>query len=57
MLRDLAPYLVVSVLISAVGGGLYGASVIGVLAVYGLIIVASVISLVGYLRWDLRHYG
>ena len=57
MLRELAPYLVVSVLISAVGGGLYGAAVIGVPALYGLILVASVISLIGYARWDLRHYG
>jgi hypothetical protein len=57
MLRDLTPYLVVSVLISGAGGGLYGAAVIGVPAVYGLIAVASVISLIGYVRWDLRHYG
>ena len=57
MFRDLAPYLVVSVLISGVGGGLYGAAVFGVPALYGLIIVAGVISLIGYVRWDLRHYG
>jgi hypothetical protein len=57
MLRDLALYLAVSFVISAVAGGLYGAAVIGVPALYCLIIVAGAISLVGYLRWDLRHYG
>jgi hypothetical protein len=57
MLRELAPYLAVSLVISVVAGGLYGLAVIGVAAVYGLIILAGVVSLAGYLRWDLRHYG
>jgi hypothetical protein len=41
MLRDLARYLAVSFVISAIAGGLYRAAVIGVLAVYGRIIVAG----------------
>ena len=57
MIWALLPYLIPSCVLSAAAGGLYGAGVFGVPAVYGLIIVASVISLVGYLRWDLRHYG
>ena len=57
MLRELAPYLAVSFLIAVAAGGLYGAAVIGVLPVYGLIIGAGVIGMVGYVRWDLRHYG
>jgi hypothetical protein len=57
MLRELAPYLAVSLVISVVAGCLYGGAVIGVPAVFGLIIVAGVISLAGYVRWDLRHYG
>ena len=57
MIRALAPYLAVSLLFSAVSGGLYGAAVIGVPALYGLILLGSVVSLVGYVRWDLRHYG
>jgi hypothetical protein len=57
MLRDLARFLAVSLLIAGAAGWLYGAAVIGVLPVYGLIIVAGVISMVGYVRWDLRHFG
>jgi hypothetical protein len=57
MIRALRPYLAVSLLLSAVGGGLYGAAVIGVPALYGLLLLAGVISMVGYIRWDVRHYG
>ena len=57
MIRATAPYLVVSLLLSAVAGGLYGAGLIGILAIYAVLIVASVVSLVGYVRWDERHYG
>jgi hypothetical protein len=57
MIRALRPYLAVSLLLSAVGGGLYGVAVIGVPALYGLLLLAGVISMVGYIRWDVRHYG
>ncbi|MGZ8702768.1 MAG: hypothetical protein ACXWZY_10835 [Gaiellaceae bacterium] len=55
--RALLPYLAVSCTLSAAGGGIYDAGLIGVPALYGLLILASVISLVGYARWDERHYG
>lgn len=57
MIRALAPYLAVSLLLSAGAGGLYGAGLIGVLEIYAVLILASVLSLVGYVRWDERHYG
>lgn len=52
-----AAYLVVSCTLSAAAGGIYGAGLIGVPALDGMLLVAGVVSLVGYAPWDERHYG
>jgi hypothetical protein len=57
VLRALWPYLIVSYAISGVGGLLYDGGDIGVPATYGLLILAIIVSLVGYERWDKQHYG
>jgi len=57
MVRVLAPYLIVSLLLTAGAAGVYGAGLIEVPALYGVMAVAIVVSLVGYVRWDLRHHA
>jgi hypothetical protein len=57
MLRSLAPYLAVALVVAALTGYGYGAGAIGVLGVYGLVLVAGLVSLVGYVRWDERHHA
>jgi hypothetical protein len=57
MVRVLLRYLIPSRLLSAAAGRLYGAGVFGVPALYGCLALASVVSIVGYVRWDERHYG
>ena len=56
MLRALGPYLIVGVIVTAAGGWLYGGGVIGVPATFGLMVLASLVVGIGYLRWDERHY-
>jgi hypothetical protein len=55
VIRALAPYLIASLALSAVAGGLYGAALIEVPALYAFMAIAIVVSLVGYVRWDERH--
>ena len=38
-------------------GGVYGAGAIGVPALYGLLTIALIVSLVGYVRWDERRHS
>jgi hypothetical protein len=57
MVRPLAPYLLVSLVLSAGAGGFYGAGLSEVPALYGLMAIAFVISLFGYVRWDERHHA
>jgi hypothetical protein len=55
MLRGLSSYLLLALAIGAAGGAAYGAGLIGVLAVYGTILAAVLVGLIGYVRWDERH--
>jgi hypothetical protein len=57
MLRSLAPYLAVALALPAAGGAGYGSGALGVPLLYLVIIVASVVALVGYVRWDERHFS
>jgi hypothetical protein len=57
MLRAVAPYVAVALMICAVGGIAYGSGLIGVLGAYGVILLAGVVGLVGYVRWDDRHHA
>ena len=57
MLRSLAPYLAVGLVLAAASGVAYGAGVIGVLGVYALLLLAGLGGLVGYVRWDDRHHA
>jgi hypothetical protein len=57
MVRPLAPYLLVSLVLSAGAGGFYGAGLSEVPALYGVMAIAFVISLFGYVRWDERHHA
>jgi hypothetical protein len=57
MLRSVAPYHAVALILAAAGGAAYGAGAIGVPALYLVVLVAGVVAMVGYVRWDLRHYG
>jgi len=53
MTRAVAPYFI----LSGAAGGVYGAGLIGVPALYGAILIAGLITLVGYARWDERHHA
>lgn len=56
MIRALAPYLVVSLTTNAAAGGSDGAGLMGARApLYGLLMLASIIGLVAYVRWDERQ--
>lgn len=57
MLRALAPYFAVSSVIAAAAGGVYGAGGIGVPVLYLTLLVAALVTLVGYARWDERHHA
>jgi hypothetical protein len=57
MLRALAPYLSVSGVIAAASGAVYGAGGIGVPLLYLMLLVAGLVTLVGYVRWDERHHA
>jgi hypothetical protein len=57
MLRRLAPNHAGACALAAAGGAAYGAGGLGVPLLYLVIIVASLIALVGYARWDERHFG
>jgi hypothetical protein len=56
MLRSLVPYLLVGVVVTAAGGWLYGSGAIGVPATCGLMILASLVVTIGYVRWDEQHH-
>ena len=57
MIRAIAPYLIMSIALSSVAGGFYGAGLIEVPVLYGAMFIAIAISLVGYVRWDERHHA
>jgi hypothetical protein len=57
MLREVGPYVVVSMIISGVGGIAYGSGLIGVLGTYGVMLFAGLVGLVGYVRWDDRQHA
>lgn len=57
MIRALMPYLIVSLALSAVAGGVYGAGLIEVPALYVAMALALVVSLIGYVRWGERHHA
>ena len=57
VLRALAPYMSVSCVIAASGAVIYGVGGIGVPLLYGVLLLASVVTLVGYARWDERHHA
>ena len=44
-------------MIAASGGVIYGAGGFGVPALYGVLLLASLVTLVGYVRWDERHHA
>jgi hypothetical protein len=56
MLRFLAPYLIPVAALTIIAGLLYGESVIDAAGVYGILIIATVIFGVGYVRWDFHKY-
>jgi hypothetical protein len=55
MLRALAPWLLLSCLISAAGGVAYDAGA-GVGAFYAAIVLAVLVVIPPYIRWDRKHY-
>jgi hypothetical protein len=57
MLRALVPYLIVGSVISGGAGAVYGAGGIGVPALYAALLLAGLVALVGYARWDERHHA
>ena len=57
MIRALTAYLIASLTLNAVAGGAYGTGLIEVPALYGVMAVAFIVSLVGYVRWDERHHA
>jgi hypothetical protein len=58
MLRAIAPYVVIGMIISGGAGIAYSSGLIGVLGAYGVVLVAGVIALIGYVRWDdSQHAG
>jgi hypothetical protein len=57
MLRAVAPYVIVAVLIGAAAGAAYGVGLIGVVGSYGVMLLAGLVGLVGYVRWDDRHHA
>lgn len=57
MIRALLPYLLASLILGATAGGAYGAGLIEVPALYGVMAIAIIVSLVGHVRWDERHHA
>ena len=57
MLRALAPYLIVCLVIGVTNGVLLGTEVIGVAGFYGLVTLGCAVGIFGYVRWDKQHYG
>ena len=55
MLRALVPYRLIGVVVTAAGGWLYGSGAIGVPATCGLMLLASGVVMIGYVRWDEQH--
>jgi hypothetical protein len=53
----MAPYLVLGLVLGALGGGLYGGGAIGVLGAYALGATAILVAGTGYARWDERQHG
>lgn len=57
MMRFLFPYLLVGLVISAVAGWTYGGGQLSVLGSYAALALATVIGVIGCVRWDLREHG
>lgn len=57
MLRALIPYLLCGVLVVVCAAWAYGGGHLGVLASYGALWLATMIVVIGYVRWDLREHG
>lgn len=57
MLRATVPYLLIGLAISVAAAWAYRHGHLGVLGSYGVLAVATMISLIGYVRWDLREHG
>jgi hypothetical protein len=57
MLRAVASYLLVGMIIAGGGGIAYGSGLIGMLATYGVILLAGLVGGVGYIRWDEREHA
>jgi hypothetical protein len=56
MLRAIAPQLIASLVLAAIAGGLYGAGIMSVPALYLAMLLAGVPGAVAYLRWEERQH-
>ena len=56
VIRAIWGHLAVATAITVAAGLAYGAGTIGVPATYGVMLVAASIVVVGYVRWDFRHF-
>ncbi len=52
MLRDLAPFYIVALMIAIAAGIAYSTGVIGTAATYGLATIALLVAAGAYARWD-----
>jgi hypothetical protein len=57
MLRAVFPYVLTGLAISAAAAWAYGDGHLGVLGSYAALALATMIGLIGYVRWDLREHG
>jgi hypothetical protein len=54
--RAFAGYLITAFVVAGLGGGLYGAGVVGAPAVYGAMLLACAVARFGFLRWEERDH-
>jgi hypothetical protein len=57
MLRATFPYLLIGLAITVTAAWAYGDGRLGVLGSYGALGLATMIAVIGYIRWDLREHG
>jgi hypothetical protein len=57
MVRVLLPYTLGGLAITVLAAYAYSDGHLGVLGSYGALLLAAMVVVIGYLRWDLREHG